>query len=76
MAYLVEMHLEICLAPELSSETHSLLEQLRFMAKSKELLRFARFEKNRMPVEIQGRRSFPTLFELGFGVRKKSEQTF
>ena len=63
MAYLVEIHPEICLAKELSSETHSL--QLRFMAKSKESLRFALFEQVRIPVEIQVRRNFPTLFELG-----------
>ena len=35
------------------------------MAQSKEVLRYARYERVRMPIEIQGQRSFATLFELG-----------
>lgn len=65
MAFLVEAHPEICLAPELSSEVHSLLEQLKYMSQNIALLKYARFARIRMPIEIQGRRSFATLLELG-----------
>ena len=65
MAYILECHPEIARVV-----CRGALAARTIAIRNKEALRFARYEKTRMRLEIQGRRNFSVIFELGLAAAK------
>ena len=60
----------VMLLPGMEAEARSLFGQIDYVVRSKDVLKYAKYERVAMPSQLKGRRELAVLFELGLALAK------